>query len=177
VRRALAASALLVVLGVTGCGSGPVSSPTRSSWPVALPTGDDGRFAQPAIGERDAVPAGLTPKLLRSMTRAIVDARAEGVELTITSGWRSAAHQQRLFEEAVRKYGSRERARQWVLPPEESAHVTGAAVDVGPPAGAAWLRANGERYGLCQRYANEPWHFERLAGAIGSHCPALQPHA
>jgi hypothetical protein len=107
----------------------------------------------------------------------IEDARTDGVELTITSGWRSAEHQQRLFDDAVRKYGSRAEARHWVLPPEESAHVTGSAVDVGPPAGAAWLRANGERYGLCQVYANEPWHFERLAGAVGSRCPALLPHA
>jgi len=47
---------------------------------------------------------------------------------------------------------------------------------MGPARGVAWLRENGVRFGLCQRYANEPWHFERLAGARGSDCPALQAH-
>jgi D-alanyl-D-alanine carboxypeptidase len=63
-----------------------------------------------------------------------------------------------------------------VLPPEESEHVTGRAVDVGPEAGIAWLREHGVRFGLCQRYANEPWHFERLAGAKGSACPPMEAH-
>ena len=119
---------------------------------------------------------GLAPDLKRSIEKAIELAAAEGVELRITSGRRSARRQAALFGEAVAKYGSPEAARQWVLPPDESAHVTGRAVDVGPAEGAAWLAANGEDLGLCQRYANEPWHFERLAGALGSECPPMAPH-
>jgi D-alanyl-D-alanine carboxypeptidase len=119
----------------------------------------------------------LTPALRRAMARAIDAARADGVDLVVTSGWRSAAHQQRLYEDAIAKYGSPAAARRWVLPPEESAHVRGEAVDVGPPAGARWLETHGVRYGLCRRYANEPWHFERLAAALGSRCPPLEPHA
>jgi hypothetical protein len=119
----------------------------------------------------------LTPSMRRSVRLAIEAARADGVELRVASGWRSAAHQQRLYEEAVAKYGSPEAARRWVLPPDESAHVRGEAVDVAPPEGAAWLDANGVRFGMCRRYANEPWHFERLAGAKGSACPPPEPHA
>ena len=100
-----------------------------------------------------------------------------GVELHVTSGWRSRAEQQQLFEAAVATYGSAAKARRWVLPPGESEHVRGGAVDVGPPAAAAWLEQHGVRYGLCRRYANEPWHFELLAPAKGQPCPALQPHA
>ena len=55
--------------------------------------------------------------------------------------------------------------------------MRGEAVDVGPTTGADWLREHWERFGLCRRYANEPWHFERLAGATGSTCPDLQAHA
>ena len=119
----------------------------------------------------------LTPAMRRSVRLAVAAARADGVALRVTSGWRSTDHQRRLYEAAVAKYGSPGVARRWVLPPEESAHVRGEAVDVGPPAGAAWLERHGVRFGLCRRYANEPWHFERLAGAKGSACPALEPHA
>lgn len=121
--------------------------------------------------------SGLTPAMRRSVRLAIDAAAADGVELRVTSGWRSAEHQQRLYEGAIAKYGSASVARRWVLPPDESAHVRGEAVDVGPPAAAEWLDRHGERFGLCRRYANEPWHFERLAGALGSECPPLEPHA
>ena len=119
----------------------------------------------------------LTSALQRSVTLAIAAARRDGVTLRVASGWRSRAHQQRLYEDAVAKYGSPAAARRWVLPPGESAHVRGEAVDVAPPAAADWLARHGVRFGLCRRYANEPWHFERLAGPKGSVCPPLEPHA
>jgi D-alanyl-D-alanine carboxypeptidase len=118
----------------------------------------------------------LTATMRRSIEKAIAAAADDGIDLHVTSGWRSAAHQQRLYDDAVAKYGSPEVARQWVLPPAESAHVRGEAVDVGPVEAAAWLERHGERFGLCRRYANEPWHFERLAGAKGSRCPTLEAH-
>ena len=105
------------------------------------------------------------------------DAAAAGVELRITSGWRSHAEQAALFDAAVRKYGSTAAASHWVLPPGKSDHERGLAIDVGPAAGAAWLDAHGVHYGLCQRYANEPWHFELLAPALGQRCPAMEPFA
>ena len=119
----------------------------------------------------------LTPKLRSAITRAIAAAHDDGVDVRVTSGYRSEARQQQLYQEAIAKYGSAELARRWVLPPNESAHVRGEAVDVGPATGADWLREHGERFGLCQRYANESWHFEHLAGATGSTCPDLQAHA
>lgn len=119
----------------------------------------------------------LTPAMARAINRAIAAAAAAGVELRVTSGWRSRAKQQRLYDEAVAKYGSPAKARRWVLPPEESEHVNGAAVDVGPASGARWLEEHGVRFGLCRRYDNEYWHFELLARAKGSACPAREPHA
>jgi hypothetical protein len=118
----------------------------------------------------------LSPSMRRALAKATDAAAADGVELRVTSGWRSAEHQQQLYTAAIRKYGSAAAARRWVLPPEESAHVRGAAVDVGPEAAARWLEVNGVRFGLCRRYANESWHFERLAAAVGSVCPPLEPH-
>jgi zinc D-Ala-D-Ala carboxypeptidase len=44
------------------------------------------------------------------------------------------------------------------------------------PSPDQWLIANGSRFGLCQIYANELWHFELATDAAGG-CPALLPNA
>lgn len=122
-------------------------------------------------------PGSITPALARAVDRARTAAQEAGLDLQVTSGFRSAATQQRLYDDAIAKYGSAQIARRWVLPPAESDHVKGLAVDVGPRPAAAWLEKNGVRFGLCRRYVNEWWHFERLAPAIGQQCPALEPYA
>jgi D-alanyl-D-alanine carboxypeptidase len=114
--------------------------------------------------------ARLTPPLRRAIRRAAVDARADGVALRVNSGWRSARYQEVLLRRAVRTYASEAEARRYVLPPGRSEHVAGKAVDVGPPAAAAWLALHGGALGLCRTYANEAWHFE-LAAAPGRPCP------
>lgn len=119
---------------------------------------------------------GLSPKLKARLTKAIAAAKADGVTIRITSGRRSAAKQQRLLNEAIKKYGSYKVATRWVLPPKYSAHVLGKAVDIGPTAAMTWLNQNGWRYGVCRRYDNEPWHFEALT-APGRKCPPREPHA
>jgi LAS superfamily LD-carboxypeptidase LdcB len=136
------------------------------------PVIDDAQPAQPP-----AEAGSIGPALARAMGKARIAARVEGLDLQVTSGFRSSVTQQRLYDQAIAKYGSTREARRWVLPPAESAHVKGLAVDVGPRAAAAWLEKHGVRYGLCRRYVNEWWHFERLAPAIGQLCPALEPYA
>ncbi len=138
----------------------------------AAPGIDDANPAQPR-----PEPGAIDPALSRAFGSARAAALAAGVDLQVTSGFRSTATQQRLYNRAIARYGSPENARRWVLPPAESAHVKGLAVDVGPRAAAAWLEKHGVRYGLCRRYVNEWWHFERLAPAIGQQCPALELHA
>jgi LAS superfamily LD-carboxypeptidase LdcB len=96
--------------------------------------------------------------------------------MTITSGWRSPEFQQRLLDDAVHTYGSFAAARQYVETPEVSKHVIGEAVDVGGTGADQWLIANGARFGLCQIYANELWHFELATDALGN-CPPLLPNA
>src|SRR4051812_12757073 len=119
----------------------------------------------------------LDPALRHAFAVARRDAAIQGVDLHITSGWRSHAEQAALFAAAIRKYGSAAEASHWVLPSGESEHERGLAIDIGPAAGAAWLDAHGVHYGLCRRYHNEPWHFELLAPALGQSCPALEPYA
>lgn len=120
---------------------------------------------------------GLNPQLTRAITLARAAAAADNITIDIVSGYRSAATQQRLFEQAVAKYGSAAEASKWVLPPEKSHHVSGSAIDVGPYQAAMWLKKNGVKFGLCQAYANEYWHFEVLAPATGQKCPAPQTNA
>lgn len=113
-------------------------------------------------------------ELVRAYRRAKRDAAAEGVEMHLTSGWRSRAHQERLFAEAVQRYGSEREANRWVATPDTSAHVRGEALDVGPTEGALWLGERGADYGLCRTYANEVWHFELLTSPGGT-CPEMLP--
>lgn len=125
--------------------------------------------ADPAIGRLD-------PDLLTAIQNATTAAAAQGVTVTVNSGWRSPQFQQRLLDDAVRTYGSLAAARQYVQTPQQSKHVTGEAVDIGGPAADRWLIANGSRFGLCQIYANEVWHFELAADAYGN-CGPLLPNA
>ena len=121
----------------------------------------------------------MHPLLLARFITAAEFAKADGVTLYITSGFRSLDRQEILFQEAVRKYGSETEAAKWVLPPQFSNHPKGLAIDVNYPgdkAGAYWLETNGSRFGLCRVYANEWWHFEGVI-APGQACPEPAPNA
>jgi zinc D-Ala-D-Ala carboxypeptidase len=115
--------------------------------------------------------AKLDPALLGALRRAATDAAGDGVEMYVNSGWRSAAYQEQLLDEAISKYGSREEAARWVATPTTSPHVSGDAVDVGHSEATAWLSQHGAEYGLCQIYSNEPWHYELRPEAIDHGCP------
>jgi zinc D-Ala-D-Ala carboxypeptidase len=160
---AIAAAAAACLYYALGTSSASPPAPTGSV-PADRPLSpfDDGN---PAI-------ARLDPRLRRAVDDAARDARHAGIDLRITSGWRSAGHQRQLLDEAIVRYGSERAARQHVNTPERSTHVTGKAVDVGPTDAAYWLIQHGAGYGLCQIYANEVWHFERVV-APGGECPAL----
>jgi len=167
----VAALAVLMPIGLQIHGAATAAS-TAPRQQGAEPFTNDAEPARPPPED-----GAINPGLSRALGKAQIAARAAELDLQVTSGYRSAATQQRLYDQAIAKYGSPERARRWVLPPAESAHVKGMAVDVGPPAAAAWLEKHGVRYGLCRRYVNEGWHFERLAPAIGQPCPPMEPYA
>jgi len=115
---------------------------------------------------------GLAPEALTAFTRARAEAFwRDGQLIGLTSGYRDAAEQHRIFTEEVRRTGSVSAARRRVLPPEESRHVWGLALDVRPAEGARWLEQHGGRYGLYRVYDNEWWHFEYRTAR-----PARLPH-
>ncbi len=152
----------------------PSQPPTKSPSPTKKPTtgtrsSENGTYAEEDID-------GLSPTLRSRLRKAIAGARASGVRISITSARRSEAKQRRLLREAIVKYGSYKAAIRWVLPPEQSAHVQGKAVDIGPQAAMTWLNKNGWKYGVCRRYDNEPWHFEALT-TPGKKCPPRETNA
>lgn len=167
---------LIIALAALGCGSTESTDQAPDGIPRLQPAGDhrpdpdrSGPFDpdDPAIGNLD-------PDLLAAVQAAARAARDDGVEMVVTSGWRSRAHQERLYAEAVSKYGSDEKARRYVSTPDASAHVTGDAVDIGPTDADSWLSQHGADYGLCQTFANEMWHYE-LATTPGGQCPEMLP--
>jgi hypothetical protein len=135
----------------------------------------DGQLVSP-FDVANPVVGLLDPALRTAVQQATTAAASDGVDIRLTSGWRSRGFQKRLFDEAVTTYGSADVASQFVASPDVSMHVLGKAVDVGPVVADDWMIRNGPRFGLCQIYANEIWHFE-LALDAGGNCPALRPNA
>ncbi|WP_432541502.1 M15 family metallopeptidase [Kineococcus sp. SYSU DK002] len=172
----------------------PVRPVTRALW--ALPAGllaagvavavlhgggapDDGRVGDARVTVGDTghpAVARLDPALREALGAAGAAAAADGVEVLVTSGWRSREYQAELLRDAVQRYGSREEAARWVATPDASRHVRGEAVDVGPTGAAYWMAEHGARFGLCQVYANEVWHYELLT-VPGGTCPPLRADA
>lgn len=176
----------LVALGLTACAAtGVAPGPRAASDSDPSPTTadlsiEDGRLpdGEPVSPFDEDLPAiaRLDPALLAATQAAATAATSDGVEMVVTSGWRSARFQQSLVDDAVRKYGSSEEAARWVKSPEDSSHVSGKAVDIGYTDAASWLMQHGADYGLCQTYTNEMWHFE-LATEPGGTCPEQQSDA
>ena len=163
-RRAwLAPTIALLVLVILALGPGRSLAMTLVQSPTAPATSSSGVSAE-------------DPELLARFKTAQAAAAQEGYSLSITSGWRSDAEQERLIADARPTYGSEEEAQRYVLPSSESAHVHGTALDVGNMDAAFWLEQHQEEFGLCRTYANEWWHYE-LIGEIGAPCPPMHEDA
>ncbi|MFD4257262.1 M15 family metallopeptidase [Streptomyces sp. NPDC058534] len=182
----------VAALTIAALGCQALASPSPPMSPTASP--GEARPVEPPgmIDEQDGVvPDGTTvldadvpavarldPALLAALRQAATDAEDDGVHaFHVNSGWRSEDYQQQLLDEAVDQYGSEEEAAKWVATPETSAHVSGDAVDLGDSDVTAWLSRNGSAYGLCQTYANEPWHYELRPEAAAQGCPAMYDNA
>jgi D-alanyl-D-alanine carboxypeptidase len=199
IRRILAAC-LLVVIAATAAALGDqlvASSSSTATSPVDILRGEhhgppreapalrgepsgalgeaDGALPDGATVFDDGIPgvANLDPELLGALRRAATDAADDGVQFFVNSGWRSPEYQEQLLHDAVSEYGSEEEAARWVATAETSPHVPGDAVDIGSSDAATWLSEHGAEYGLCQIWANEPWHYELRPEAIDDGCPAM----
>jgi hypothetical protein len=128
-----------------------------------------------AVGGAAARPdsfTGLRPDFARSLAAMLraADAELGPRALRITSAYRSPEVQERLFADAVKRYGSEAAARRWVAPPGRSRHNSGVAVDLADANGrmlrdpnsreARWVAENAARFGLSTPLSWEPWHVE-----------------
>lgn len=170
-------ASIALALALTSCASTPTGDPLPPPTPVGSA---DGQIAEvervsPLDDHHPAV-TNLDPALRDAIRAAATAAAQDGVEMWVTSGWRTPRLQQQLLDAATIHYASLEEALKWVDTPERSTHVIGKGVDIGPTDADSWLSQHGNNFGLCQTFANEMWHFE-LAVAPGEVCPSPALHA
>ncbi|MEA2166966.1 MAG: hypothetical protein QOF76_266 [Solirubrobacteraceae bacterium] len=102
----------------------------------------------------------LRPDVAEAFDRMNAAASADGVQLLITSAWRSDAEQAVLF--------AAHPDPKWVAPPGTSLHRYGTELDLGPPSAYGWLDAHGGEFHFVQRYAWEDWHWGYTLNAASS---------
>ena len=145
----------------TGGGQADMAGGATASGGVA-PVGSGG--SQAASGEvakagsgngstvqRQGKPIGA--HIAKQFDDMVAAAKQDGVNITITSGARSRAEQEKLY--AAYKNGTGNLAAK----PGTSNHESGDALDLGPPSAYAWLKQNAGRFGFKNKIASEPWHW------------------
>jgi hypothetical protein len=105
----------------------------------------------------------MRPDVAQAFDRMERAARADGVSLLITSGFRTDAEQAVLW--------ARHPDPKWVARPGRSLHRFGTELDLGPPAAYGWLDRNAHRFHFVQRYAWEDWHFGYQLNARSTFTP------
>jgi len=138
----------------------------------ALPEGFDWSNHITGGGTRADAISGLDDGFEVSLAHLISAAPPEMSKgLSIGSGFRSYEVQERLWNNALKKYGSAEAARKWVAPPGKSNHNGGDAVDINyqgkslkhaPKEVVEWVHSNAAKFGIHFPLSHEPWHAERL---------------
>jgi hypothetical protein len=108
-----------------------------------MPTHGSGGGYDGPLAYRQGKP--MRPDVALAFDRMAAAARREaGLELLVTSGFRSDAEQAELW--------AANPDPKWVAPPGTSLHRYGTELDLGPPGAYAWLAANSGRFGFVKRY-------------------------
>ncbi len=150
-----------------------------SSWEYVLANAEHsiGEYT-PELGEIEG--QKLDQRILGPMQQFVADARAEGLSVFLSSGYRGFEEQQYLFNRKVEQYGE-EKAATIVSRPGTSEHQTGLACDITDEyyelkdeslentALYQWMSKHCQEYGFIVRYPKdkeeitgiiyEPWHF------------------
>lgn len=180
----VAVSAVSVFTRFSSGSAEPVLDPASEQAALASPDGGPESVVTPgpegdldvdaaAEAGQDVDAGGLDPRLEEALDRARQAASADGIELPVSSGYRSPGEQARLLEAELADRGSWEEATRWVFPPDRSMHVRGLAIDIDSGPGADWLERNGAAFGFCKTLGWEWWHFEwRQRWEQDETCPA-----
>ena len=138
-------------------------------------------------------------RIYDSLVSMFEDAKLEGINLTMASGFRTNSVQTGLYHEKINQFRNAgyteeeaiEIASMKVTPPGTSEHQTGLAVDIlsashtsmdfdfGNTKAGIWLRDNSYKYGFILRYPEgkeeitdiqyEPWHFRYVGTDAASY--------
>src|SRR4051794_19431813 len=87
----------------------------------------------------------MRPDTAMAFDQLAAAAHKAGIQLSITSAFRSDAEQARLF--------AAHPDPKWVAPPGKSLHRLGTELDLGPASAYAWLARNAPRFGFVKRYS------------------------
>ncbi len=134
---------------------------------------------------------GLDVRIIESMKAFVEDARAHGLNVYLSSGYRDYAEQKYLFERKVGQVGSYEAAARIVLPPGTSEHQTGLACDItdryyetkdrslANTAMFQYMSQHCTEFGFVVRYPEnkeditgvmyEPWHFRYVGTEVAEY--------
>lgn len=139
----------VVATSRAGYSAAVASQPERAS------TASGGGYAGTLV-YRDGKP--MCPAVAAAFDQMDAAANRDGVDLVVTSGFRTDAEQAILF--------ARHPDPRWVARPGQSRHRDATELDISMEGGVAWswLGANASRFAFTQRYSWEPWHFGYLPG-------------
>jgi len=133
------------------------------------------------FGDQDVEKSYLRKEAAEALERMFEAAESEGIYLFASSGYRSYARQETIFQTKVEQVGE-EKALEVVAYPGQSEHQTGLAMDITSQSNnfqltesfaetpeGKWLAENAHRFGFILRYPKgkeaitgysyEPWHF------------------
>ena len=157
---------LLLTLMQNRAGSQADASSSSSSSDSSGGTTPVGSGGSQASGSTDQAKAGsgdgstvqrmgkpIGAHIAKQFDAMVAAAKKDGVNITITSGFRSRAEQEKLY--AAYKNGTGNLAAK----PGTSNHESGDALDLGPPSAYAWLKQNAGQFGFKNKIASEPWHW------------------
>lgn len=115
---------------------------------------------------------GLNPEFARRLNTFIAAAYSQGIVISLGSGYRNIAQQQKLYNDYINGVPGQARA----APPGKSNHNHGLAGDLEFGAGGReFAHANAQRFGLFFPMGDEPWHIEGIGLTGGTNNAAAYP--
>lgn len=134
----------------------------------------------PLLSQGDIEKNYVSAKIIPDLEQLVADAKNEGLNLYLVSGYRSYSRQVELYDSYINQYGT-DHTELYSAKPGHSEHQTGLSLDVSSPSAnnnleevfaytneGIWLAENAHKYGFIIRYpkgkeeitqyAYEPWH-------------------
>lgn len=146
----------------SGSGGGAIRNGTGSSQATPNSAGGakstDGFGSASKVGPKTGrlvdVPGGkVDASIADNVKKMLNDAKKDGVDLQISSSYRSREEQEKLYQSYLNGTGN------LAARPGRSNHESGLAIDFRNTPGAyAWLKRNAGRFGL-KNLPSEPWHY------------------